>query len=268
MDTPDQAPPQRPQGENVIDLIAASEAAKGLIGLTPEPEHSSLPPEMTLGFKVASIKASEEGAPSNEAKLLSKKDWHKRVDELDQEATKHALPLSILFADVDRFKEVNDTLGHQAGDDLIEQVRHMAGSSLRTNSDNRRNDSVSAGEMGGDEIAAVVIGDEKVAALIEERWRNAFNELLSLPENTKLKDLKLNLSVGRATRQPNAAMTASELLRAADEAMYKNKVEQLPELKRRQKAALYVSSFILKKMGIRLRDLPKYEHVQKVRKLP
>lgn len=268
MDTPDQAPAQRPQEENVIDLVAATEAAKGLIGLAPDTELPATAPEMSLAFQVAKIKASEEGAPSNEAKLLSKKDWHKRVDELDQETTRRSLPLSILFADVDRFKDVNDTFGHQAGDDLIAKIRQMAGSSLRTTDDKRPNDLVSVGEMGGDEIAAAVIGDESVAELVEERWRKGFDELLSLPENAKLKALGLNLSVGRVSRKPGAAMTASELLRAADEAMYKNKIEQLPELKRRQKFALYIASFILKKQGIRLRDLPKYEHVQKVRKLP
>jgi diguanylate cyclase (GGDEF)-like protein len=267
MDTPDQFPTP-PNEEQVIDLTVATEAAKHLIEVGQDRRTPIVSPELSLGFQVASIKASEEDAPSNEAKLLSKKDWHKQVDALDQEATKHSLPLSILFADVDRFKDVNDTQGHQAGDDLIAKIRQMAGKSLRTSGENQMTDAVSVGEMGGDEIAAAVIGDEHVAAMVEERWRTAFNELLSLPENDKLKRLNLNLSVGRATRQPGAAMTASELLRLADEAMYKNKIEQLPELKRRQRFAVFISSFVLQRAGIRLRDLPKYEHVQKARKLP
>jgi len=266
----DQRPGQNSEPEQVIDLNAAAEAAKSIIGT--ESSGSSVESDLSLGsvgFELARINASRAGAPTNEARILNKKDWHARVDDMDKLSRAQQQPLSILFSDVHRFKDINDTLGHSIGDGIIVQLKKIAAKSLRGDSGERQGDAVSVGEMGGDEIAAAVIGDEDVANMVEARWISAFNEWLDLPENAAIKKLGVGLSIGKATRAADSEMTASELLRAADEAMYNEKLSHSPELKRRQRLAMFAARLVLERFGkVRLRDLPKYEHVQRVRRIP
>ena len=136
--------------------------------------------------------------------------------------------LAVFFLDVDNFKDINDTLGHEAGDEALEIVAKRLANHLRT-------DEV-IGRMGGDEfvvLAEVTLSDDSIAS-VARRLRDAFAEPVRvLGRNGPL--VQLSLSVGVAHGVPK---TANELLREADLALYQAKsagrdawVSFVPEMK-------------------------------------
>ncbi len=121
--------------------------------------------------------------------------------------------LGVLFVDLDRFKHVNDALGHSAGD----RVLMASGTRLRANI--RDDDQVA--RLGGDEFAIVL---ERVAAAsdaveVAEKLIQAFSEPLLLGDGH---EISITPSIGIALF-PDHADVPSELLKYADMAMYKAK---------------------------------------------
>ncbi len=118
-------------------------------------------------------------------------------------------PLTILQVDIDRFKQVNDTWGHQAGDEVLRRVA----SSLRNNL--RPGDSLS--RFGGEEF--LILLRETNADQSEDvagRIRAAIASLAGLPGN-----MRLTVSIGVAEGQPED--TPEQLLRGCDDALYLSK---------------------------------------------
>lgn len=117
--------------------------------------------------------------------------------------------LAILFIDLDGFKSINDTLGHEAGDAALQ----AAASRLRH--------SIAAGDfiarLGGDEFVAIIqnVADANVALTIANRMR----ESVSQPMNLLGKPASMGASIGVAM-VPQHGIVASEILSAADSAMY------------------------------------------------
>src|SRR3954451_13294382 len=121
--------------------------------------------------------------------------------------------LGFLYCDLDRFKQVNDTLGHAAGDELLRQV------SARLRAAVRPADTV--GRLSGDEFAIILPGlvDGADAAGLAGRVAECFTEPLRL-EGTAV---TVGTSVGIAVHDPASGRTAEQLLREADAAMYRHK---------------------------------------------
>lgn len=117
-------------------------------------------------------------------------------------------PLALLLLDLDRFKEINDTLGHQNGDRLLQQV----GPRLRTVL--RESDTVA--RLGGDEFAALLPSADKEGAILA-----ASKILKSLEVSFVLEGLTLDVeaSIGIAL-YPDHGKEADLLIRKADVAMY------------------------------------------------
>jgi diguanylate cyclase (GGDEF)-like protein len=116
---------------------------------------------------------------------------------------------SVLFIDVDDFKEVNDSLGHEGGDALLVQLASRLKCCVRPP------DLVA--RLGGDEFAVVVAEDQggHTAAEIAERILTA----LRTPFRINNTNLVVSVSIGGAQRLPET-VDAAELLRRADFAMY------------------------------------------------
>src|SRR5450631_124841 len=118
---------------------------------------------------------------------------------------------SLLFIDIDDFKNVNDSMGHEAGDALLVQL------AIRLTGCVRSQDLVA--RLGGDEFAIVVIEDAdecgSVAVEIADRIQNA----LRAPFIVGGDRLVITASIGVAQRRPETG-DAAELLRQADFAMY------------------------------------------------
>jgi diguanylate cyclase (GGDEF)-like protein len=121
--------------------------------------------------------------------------------------------LGVLFCDLDRFKQVNDTLGHAAGDELLRQV------SARLRAAVRPVDTV--GRLSGDEFAIILPnllapGD---AAALADRVSGCFRQPFRLDGAVAT----VGTSVGVAVHDPASGHTAEQLLREADAAMYRHK---------------------------------------------
>jgi diguanylate cyclase (GGDEF)-like protein/PAS domain S-box-containing protein len=122
--------------------------------------------------------------------------------------------IALLFIDLDRFKRVNDTLGHAAGDEVLRQ----AGARIRACV--REVDTVA--RLGGDEFVVLLETDVRpdTPGIIGERVRAAF----ATPFEWKGTEVRCGASVG-VSLYPDHARDAAALLASADEAMYRAKRE-------------------------------------------
>ncbi len=120
---------------------------------------------------------------------------------------------NVLMLDLDRFKQVNDTLGHPAGDALLQQVAARLKSSLRETDVLAR--------LGGDEFAIVQIGDDnptEVARSLANRIIGLIAEPFSIGGN----EVTIGTSIGIALA-PEHGINADDLLKMADLALYQTK---------------------------------------------
>lgn len=136
-------------------------------------------------------------------------------EELDRSQRNHE-PLSCLFLDIDHFKTINDTHGHQAGDYVLTVIASMIKKQLRSNDVLAR--------YGGEEFVALLSNiTESKAFDIAERIRTSIKELtLSYDE----KNINITISIGLAAYQPdhNSTLSADDtgmiLIQSADTALY------------------------------------------------
>jgi diguanylate cyclase (GGDEF)-like protein/PAS domain S-box-containing protein len=135
-----------------------------------------------------------------------------RLSQLIHEAERKEEKTAILFLDLDDFKKVNDTLGHEIGDKLLVEAAH------RLNQVVRKEDTV--GRLGGDEFIVLLRGltNDHNAVTIADHLLNIFRE----PFKIDGRELLLTISIGIAL-YPDNGKSASELLRNADTAMYQAK---------------------------------------------
>ena len=116
----------------------------------------------------------------------------------------------MLFLDLDDFKEINDCLGHAAGDEVLIEVARRLDSSIRG--------ADTAARFGGDEFAILLedIESSQEAADTAERVLEA----LSVPLRAGHKELALRCSLGISVLDPETDAGADEMIRDADAAMY------------------------------------------------
>jgi len=124
---------------------------------------------------------------------------------------------ALLFLDFDRFKLVNDSLGHEVGDELLVAISERLGKSLRPSDSVSTADGSSAARLGGDEF--VVLADDIKSP--EDAGRIASRLLEILGETYKLKrnDVSSTASIG-ITTSAIVYNNADDMLRDADTAMY------------------------------------------------
>lgn len=136
-----------------------------------------------------------------------------RLEQMLRRAHRNRAPVAALFIDLDNFKDINDTLGHRVGDELLRAVAKRLSSVLR--------DVDALGRMGGDEFVVVAEGRSPSAGPgpIAERLLGALREPFEL-DGSESGRLVVTASVGIAMGE---RVTADELLRDADIAMYRAK---------------------------------------------
>jgi diguanylate cyclase (GGDEF)-like protein/PAS domain S-box-containing protein len=138
---------------------------------------------------------------------------HERLRDAARIAEEVGQPMAVLVMDLDRFKEVNDTLGHHAGDELLRQVARRMQSTLRAG------DTVA--RMGGDEFAILLPGsDVNAAQTVAAKLLHG----LAAPFHIEERTLEIGASVGIALF-PEHGTDAEALLRRADIALYAAKRE-------------------------------------------
>ena len=120
---------------------------------------------------------------------------------------------TVLFIDVDRFKNINDSLGHAAGDDVLIAVAAR----LRVVMPTR----CVVGRIAGDEFVVLdpLTANTNEAMVLADRVLESFHEPLALRQG----DVFVSASIGVATYRPSVTNSADDLLRHADTAMYRAK---------------------------------------------
>ncbi len=137
-----------------------------------------------------------------------------RLDLFIRDANRAQNRLAVLFLDLDGFKKINDSLGHEAGDKVLVQAAERLREAVR--------DCDTVGRLGGDEFIILLSGLRQasdarpVVDNLLGRFRNTFN--------IDDRELILTASIGVAI-YPDDGDSAAELLRNADTAMYQSKEE-------------------------------------------
>jgi diguanylate cyclase (GGDEF)-like protein/PAS domain S-box-containing protein len=145
--------------------------------------------------------------------LPNRKFFMSRLEEaLERAQTDRDYKASILFIDLDRFKFVNDSLGHQIGDELLIGIAERLRDCVRP--------SDTVARLGGDEFTVLVKGkyDNKEVIRIAERVQEKFSQ----PFNLSGHDVYSSASIGILHASPNH-LTSEEMMRDADTAMYQAK---------------------------------------------
>lgn len=140
--------------------------------------------------------------------------FYKIAEKFYNNSKRHNSLLGLMFIDIDKFKNINDTYGHKIGDEILISV-----SKILTNS-TRKEDLVS--RFGGDEFVILLpsLKNYRDIENIASRIVNDENKILKLDEN----EIKISLSLG-ISLYPNDGDNIDELIVKADKAMYiaKNK---------------------------------------------
>ncbi len=136
-----------------------------------------------------------------------------RVEQMLARSRRSNAPVAALFIDLDNFKDINDTLGHSAGDQLLRAVAARLDGVVRG--------SDALGRLGGDEFVVIAeeIPLEGGSELIAERLLDALKQPFKLGVNNESK-VTVTASVGIAAGHQ---VSAEDLLRDADIAMYRAK---------------------------------------------
>jgi diguanylate cyclase (GGDEF)-like protein len=137
---------------------------------------------------------------------------HQRLDQALARHRRAGTQLAIIFMDLDRFKVINDSLGHEVGDVLLRQVAD------RLRAQSREGDTLA--RMGGDEF--VVLVENQVTQSDISACARRLVEQLSAPYLLGEKACHVTLSIGISVF-PSDGNDSKELLKAADVAMYRAK---------------------------------------------
>jgi diguanylate cyclase (GGDEF)-like protein len=130
------------------------------------------------------------------------------------EAHRYERRLAVAFLDLDRFKQINDTLGHEAGDQLLKEVAPRFKGCVR--------DSDTVARLGGDEFVVLLpeLEDEKYAAIVAQKILAA----AAKPFTLMGQEFRVTASIGIST-YPQDGLDEQTLTKNADIAMYQAKAE-------------------------------------------
>ena len=156
-----------------------------------------------------------------------------RLQRAIEHAARHpGYGFALLFMDFDRFKQVNDTLGHAAGDELLRQIARRLTTALRPGDALARmavRDEAAAGQvaarLGGDEFVVVLEGvaSADVAGRLAQRLLNELAEPYVVAANPVQSTASIGLVLCTGLQAGGHCPTPDELLRNADTAMYEAK---------------------------------------------
>ncbi|MBI5462325.1 MAG: EAL domain-containing protein [Gammaproteobacteria bacterium] len=141
--------------------------------------------------------------------LPNRRMFHDRLTLETKKLHRSRFPLAVLFIDIDKFKEVNDTLGHDMGDTLLVEAAHRIGGCVR------ETDTVA--RLGGDEFT-VVMNDIDDIHRVDVLCQNILHAL-DRPFHLGSEEVYLSASIG-ITLYPNDTTEVGDLLKNADQAMY------------------------------------------------
>ena len=143
--------------------------------------------------------------------LLNRKEILQEIARVTSHLPRTGQQTAVLFCDIDRFKDINDTRGHAAGDEVLRVIAE------RTSQSVRKDDVVA--RIGGDELLVLLTGVHSLdeATAIAEKIRDRAEE----PVRVDGRDLVASLSIG--VTMSHAGESTDDLVARADTAMYEAK---------------------------------------------
>jgi two-component system, cell cycle response regulator len=142
--------------------------------------------------------------------LLNRREYDRILAEEEERARRFGHPVSLVVVDLDRFKAINDTRGHAAGDAVLREAAHRIAGSIRTVDRCAR--------IGGEEFALVLVQTGREPAM--EVARRAIGAVSSGPIETGSGDPLLVTASAGVAEFPSDASNVTELFAAADRALY------------------------------------------------
>ncbi|HZQ86689.1 MAG TPA: EAL domain-containing protein [Acidimicrobiales bacterium] len=188
--------------------------------------HATVSPTMAVGAAVFSLviaayvatllrdrAATEHRARHDELTGLPNRTLlYDRLDRALSHARRNGTAVTVMFVDLDRFKEVNDTFGHAAGDELLSQTAFRLKACVR--------DEDTVARLGGDEFALLLphVNGFEGSVTVAERVMDAFKAPFSLAEQRMVVTPSMGVAI-----YPEDGTDPQELLANADTAMYRAK---------------------------------------------
>jgi diguanylate cyclase (GGDEF)-like protein len=170
--------------------------------------------ELAAAFDERTLKLQYQAEHDSLTELPNRVLFIDRLQQGIKTAQEHNNRLAVLFIDLDRFKEVNDSFGHDFGDRLLVEVSEMVEKVIR------KSDSIA--RLGGDEFLVLLnqIEDDDIIIDTVQKIMACFKEPFTLDHH----QFYITSSIGIAI-YPNHGQSADELIKNSDAAMYKAKDE-------------------------------------------
>ena len=146
--------------------------------------------------------------------ISNRRHFFELAEKMFLEAQRNMRTISLLFMDLDHFKFINDTHGHDTGDIVLRNFTRLVRSVMHR--------SHILGRMGGEEFALLMPCDYAKAGEIAERIRNVVEETeIPLPEGS----IRITVSIGLSSSQNRDIISLKKLFIHADKALYRSKEE-------------------------------------------
>ncbi len=200
-------PLQEPSGEviGVLQLINARDAAGVVVPFDKELEGLVQALASQAAVAIRNTRLEELSFKDPLTGVFNRRYFSVRLDEESKRHTRFAEPLSLVLIDLDRFKWINDELGHRAGDDTLKEAARVISANSRSFSIVTR--------YGGDEFAILLVNTPKAGAV---KYAQRIKDVI---ERHPFPHGPLTVSVGVAAMPEDAAIS-EDLMPAADRALY------------------------------------------------
>lgn len=165
--------------------------------------------DMLSRIQERDVKLSQMAYYDNVTRLTNRHYFMERLDQAVSNSQRYGTTCCLMFIDLDNFKTVNDTYGHEVGDDLLREVARQLTSVLRDNDVVCR--------IGGDEFAVIIENNKDM--LGPSIMAQKIIAKLSSPMRFHDQEVCIGASIGLSA-YPESATTVTTLLRNADTAMY------------------------------------------------
>lgn len=139
--------------------------------------------------------------------LYNRRAFDKRLDEVFTAYKKGGRSFVLVLVDIDKFKTINDNYGHQAGDQVLQQLAAAMRSQL--------SGAKMVARFGGEEFAAIMEGPLRIAAKQMDEFRRVIEK-----ERMDAGDTALQVTISVGVSEPREDLVASPIVRRADEALY------------------------------------------------